>query len=392
MRRIRHYRRVATIVILALGACGPSASSPDELALATLELPQGFSIHLYASGVPDARSIALSPSGVLYVGSRKAGTVYAAVDSDGDHRADRVATIAAGLRMPNGVAVRDGALYVAEVSRVLRYDDIDDKLEDPPEPVVITDDYPSDRRHGWKFIAFGPDGWLYVPVGAPCNACESDNPIYAAITRLRPDGSGREIYARGVRNTVGFDWKPDTEELWFTDNGRDWMGDDRPPDELNRAPRQGLHFGYPYCHGGDVPDPDLGAGSDCRAYAAPVQKLGAHVAALGMEFYTGEMFPDEYRGQIFIAEHGSWNRTEPIGYRVTVVRLDGNRAISYEVFAEGWLAGPDEDDAWGRPVDLEILADGSMLVSDDEAGAIYRISYSGASPTQRSLAPPWAPP
>lgn len=243
---------------------------------------------------------------------------------------------------------------------------------------MVTDDYPSDEHHGWKYIAFGPDGWLYVPVGAPCNICRSRNPIYASITRIRPDGSGREIYASGVRNTVGFTWHPETEELWFTDNGRDWLGNDRPPDELNRAPEKGLHFGYPHCHGRDVVDPELGSEGACEKTVPPVQDLGPHVAALGMEFYTGEMFPAEYRGRVFIAEHGSWNRDDPLGYRVTTVTLDGNRATSYDVFAEGWLAGSDEEDAWGRPVDLEILPDGSMLVSDDKAGAIYRITYQAA--------------
>jgi glucose/arabinose dehydrogenase len=291
-----------------------------------------------------------------------------------------VVEIASGLRMPNGVAFHEGALYVAEVSRVLRYDGIEERLDDPPEPVVVIDDYPSDRHHGWKYIAFGPDGWLYVPVGAPCNICDSENPIYASITRVKPDGSGREIYAEGVRNTVGFTWHPETGDLWFTDNGRDNLGNDVPPDELNRATEKGQHFGFPYCHGGDIPDPQFGSGSGkadgvCSKYVAPAQNLGPHVAALGVKFYQGEMFPAEYRGDLFIAEHGSWNRDTPIGYRVMRVELDGHRATSYEVFAEGWLPGRDESDVWGRPVDLLFLPDGSMLLSDDKAGAIYRIAY-----------------
>ncbi len=375
----RPSRLAVLVTSIALAGCATPAPSAAEPALETIELPEGFSIEVYAAEVPNARSMARSPSGVLYVGTRGAGNVYAVLDRDGDMKAERVVTIASGLRMPNGVAFRDGSLYVAEVSRVLRYDGIEERLKaeefEAPEPVVVTDDYPTDRHHGWKYIAFSPDGWLYVPVGAPCNICKSENPIYASITRIRPDGSGREIYAEGVRNTVGFTWHPETGELWFTDNGRDWLGNDRPPDELDRAPEKGLHFGYPFCHGAGIVDPELGSEGACEEYVPPVQELGPHVAALGMEFYTGEMFPAEYRGQVFIAEHGSWNRDTPIGYRVTLVRLDGNRATSYDVFAQGWLAGPDEEDAWGRPVDLEILPDGSMLVSDDKAGAIYRISY-----------------
>ncbi|HUO87423.1 MAG TPA: PQQ-dependent sugar dehydrogenase, partial [Thermoanaerobaculia bacterium] len=280
--------------------------------------------------------------------------------------------IASGLRMPNGVAWRQGDLYVAEVSRILRFPGIDERLEDPPEPVVVADDYPSDRHHGWKFIAFGPDGWLYVPVGAPCNICDPDDPIYASITRLRPDGSGREIFAHGVRNTVGFDWHPDSGVLWFTDNGRDRMGDDVPPDELNRAPREGMDFGYPHCHGRDVVDPELGHPGACAASEPPAAELGAHVAALGIRFYTGEMFPAEYRHDAFHAEHGSWNRSSKIGYRVMRTKLDGERVEAVEPFATGWLQGEED---WGRPVDVLVMPDGALLVSDDKAGAIYRISY-----------------
>ena len=250
--------------------------------------------------------------------------------------------------MPNGVAFRNGALYVAEVNRVLRYDDIESHLANPPKPVTVNDQFPKDRHHGWKFIAFGPDGLLYVPVGAPCNICEPDENRYALISRLKADGTGTEIFARGIRNTVGFDWHPVTKELWFTDNGGDNLGDDIPPDELNHAPKQGLNFGYPYCHGGDIPDPQFGKKRSCSEFTPPAQKLGPHVAALGMRFYTGSMFPAEYRNQIFIAEHGSWNRSTPIGYRITVVQLENNKAVSYKPFAEGWLQA---GQAWGRPVD-----------------------------------------
>jgi glucose/arabinose dehydrogenase len=356
----------------------PAATTPQGIKLSLIELPEGFEIELWAEDVTDARSMTMGDEGTLFVGTRRDGRVYALKDTDGDGRPDRKFVITSDRRMPNGVAFRNGALYVAEVNRVLRFDDIESRLDDPPEPVVVSDAFPSDRHHGWKYIAFGPDGKLYVPVGAPCNVCLKEERIYSTITRMNADGSELEIVAEGVRNTVGFDWHPGSGELWFTDNGRDLMGDDVPPDELNRlaspSPRSGNHFGFPFCHGGTISDPDFGEQRSCDEFVPPVQNLGPHVAALGMLFYTGDMFPSEYDGQILIAEHGSWNRSVPIGYRLTLVRLDGNEAVSYEPFAQGWLQG---DDAWGRPVDLLQLDDGSILVSDDFAGAIYRITYSG---------------
>ncbi len=340
--------------------------------LSEIRLPSGFAIDYYAQNVPGARSLALGDQETVFVGTR-GNRVYALVDNNSDQRADEVITLASGLDTPNGVAFRDGDLYVAEVSRILRYDDIESRLNDPPEPAVVTSQYPSQSAHGWKFIKFGPDGMLYVPVGAPCNICEVSDP-YATITRINPEGGGYEVFSRGVRNTVGFDWHPQTGELWFTDNGRDRLGDNIPPDELNRAPRSGLHYGFPYCHGFEVLDPQFGEGHSCSEFTLPEIALGPHVAALGMRFYTGDMFPGEYRNQIFIAEHGSWNRTVPIGYRVTLVRLDGNRAESYEVFAEGWLQNGSD---WGRPVDVLVMPDGALLVSDDKAGAVYRIRHVG---------------
>jgi glucose/arabinose dehydrogenase len=280
--------------------------------------------------------------------------------------------IASGLNNPNGVAYRDGSLYVAEVNRILRFDRIGEELEHPTSPKVVRDDLPADQQHGWKFIAFGPDNRLYVPVGAPCNICEKEDPRYAAILSMKPDGSDLEIYASGVRNTVGFDWDPATGDLWFTDNGRDFMGENLPPDELNHAPVGGMHFGFPFCHGPGIPDPGLNPGGDCAGYTEPAQNLPAHVASLGMRFYTGTMFPEEYRNQIFIAEHGSWNRIVPIGYRISLVRLENGTPVSYEVFADGWLDGRTVS---GRPVDLLVMPDGALMVSDDYAGKLYRIAY-----------------
>lgn len=361
------------MAVLAAGFLGflPATGSSADLPVGSIRLASGFRIEVWAR-VPNARSLALAPGGTVFVGTREDGGVYAVRPGPSPDVSGDVVRIAHGLQQPNGVAVRNGALYVAEVSRVLRFDDIEAHLKAPPAPVVVTDRFPKDTHHGWKFIAFGPDGWLYVPVGAPCNICEPRE-VYAAIHRLKPDGSQIELYASGLRNTVGFDWHPETKELWFTDNGRDRMGDDLPPDELDRAPRAGLHFGFPYCHGRSVSDPDYGQKAPCSKFTPPEWELPAHVASLGMRFYTGKMFPAQYRNQIFIAEHGSWNRSKKIGYRLTVVRLKDGHAVSYEIFAEGWLQ--ERDEVWGRPVDLLIMPDGALLVSDDYSGTIYRISY-----------------
>jgi len=345
------------ILAVALGAFAAEAD------LRHVRLPKGFAITLYSDEVLGARSLALGPGGTVFVGSRRPGKVYALTDKDGDGRAERVRTVAKGLKQPNGVAVKNGALFVAEISRVLRFPDVEKALDAgrPPDYEVVADDLPKDRAHGWKFIAFGPDGMLYVPVGAPCNICLSEDVRYAAILRMDPASGRSEVFASGVRNTVGFDWHPATKELWFTDNGRDWLGDDVPPDELNRAPKAGLHFGYPFCHAGTIPDPEFGAERPCRTFTPPARPLGPHVAALGMRFY---------RGDVYIAEHGSWNRTRPLGYRIMRVPLTDGKPAGYEVFAEGWLK---DGRVWGRPVDLLVMPDGALLVSDDEAGAVYRI-------------------
>lgn len=334
-----------------------------------VEVPPGFVIEEYAD-VPNARSLALGDQGTLFVSNRKGRSVYAVVEnSDGS---TRTIELLRDMSTPNGIAFHDGDLFVAQIDRVFRYADIEENLDAVPEAEVVEVDLPSDRHHGWRYIAFGPDDKLYISIGAPCNVCDEFG--YAQIIRMNADGSERETFASGIRNSVGFTWHPVTDELWFTDNGRDMMGDDIPPCELNHAPRAGLHFGFPYCHGGDILDPRFGEGRECENYRPPVQKLGPHVAPLGVKFYTGDMFPAEYRNQVFIAEHGSWNRSKKIGYRVTLVRLDGNRAVSYEPFAFGWLQGQSVS---GRPVDLVVKEDGSLLVSDDLAGKIYRISYIG---------------
>ena len=343
------------------------------LPLNKIKLPDGFKISVFAE-VENARSLAMSPDGTIFIGNRGEDKVYAVRDTDGDWVADEKFVLAEGLTMPNGVAFKDGDLYVAEVSKIHRFEDIENNLEDPKSEVIY-DEYPTDGHHGWKYIAFGPDGKLYVPVGAPCNICLSEKDIYATITRINDDGTGMEIYAEGIRNTVGFDWHPDTKELWFTDNGRDMMGDNIPPDELNKAPEKGMHFGYPFCHKGDIKDPEFGDQRDCSEFVPAEQALGPHVAALGMKFYTGDMFPEKYHKQIFIAEHGSWNRSEKIGYRVMLVTLDDDhKSTGYEVFAEGWLEG---ESAWGRPVALLNMPDGSLLLSDDHAGVVYRVWYEG---------------
>ncbi len=370
------------------GSKNDSSSSPDPsiegempaiteysktLPLEKIKLPQGFKIEIFAE-VDNARQMALSPAGIIYVGNRNGDKVYALKDTDGDYKADKRWVVATGLNMPNGVAFKDHDLYIAEVSRITKLVDIESHLTNPPKPVVVNDTYPTETHHGWKYISFGPDGKLYVPVGAPCNICDSKDPIFASITRMNADGSGKEIFARGIRNSVGFTWHPVTKELWFTDNGRDMLGDDTPSCELNNAPKAGMHFGYPYCHEGSIKDPEFGDKQPCNNFTPPVDKLGPHVAPLGLKFYAGDMFPQQYKNQLFIARHGSWNRAKKIGYDIMLVKLQNGKSTEHEVFASGWLDDASQK-AWGRPVDVLNLSDGSMLVSDDQANVIYRISY-----------------
>jgi glucose/arabinose dehydrogenase len=361
-------RIIFIMLIVMFFSCSMGST---ELPLEKISLPRGFVIELYYYPVPGARSMVQGDEGTIFVGTRKK-KVYAITDTNNDFKGDTLYTIADRLSMPNGVAFKDGSLYVAEVNRVIRFDAIEKNLAAPPKPIVVNDTYPDKTHHGWKYIAFGPDNLLYVPVGAPCNICEEQDPRFASIMRMKADGSGLEIFASGIRNTVGFAWHPDTKELWFTDNGRDWLGDNLPPDELNRAPAQGLHFGFPYFHGKSIPDPNFKPPHKDFTFTPPEQELGPHVAALGMKFYTGKMFPREYQNVVFIAEHGSWNREDPIGYRISMVTIKDNKAMGYKVFGEGWL---NNGKSWGRPVDLLVLHDGSLLVSDDKAGAIYRIVF-----------------
>lgn len=364
------FRFLWAIVLFGSVVCCDIAPAAD---LNGIKLPPGFRISVYTDQTPDARSLALGDDGTVYVGSMSEGKVYAVRDENRDGAVDRVYTLAKGLNMPNGVAVLDGDLYVAEISRILKFKDIGRHLAEPPTAEAVYDDFLKDVHHGWKYLRVGPDRKLYTAVGAPCNICLSEKEIFATLVRLNPDGGNFEIYARGIRNTVGFDWHPDTRELWFTDNGRDWLGDDAPPDELNHAPKSGLNFGYPYCHAKDIADPEFGQRKSCSEFTPPAWTFSAHVAALGARFYSGSLFPAEYRGRLFVAQHGSWNRSAPVGYRVVAVRFEGGKPVDDQVFAEGWLKANGE--VAGRPVDILQMPDGALLVSDDKQGAIYRIAY-----------------
>jgi glucose/arabinose dehydrogenase len=363
-----HMRNLVVAILALLSFSALSAPLPLE----KIKLPAGFQIQLHASGIGSARQMALGEKGTLFVGT--SGDKVHAVTHEG-----KVIELATGLIRPNGVAFKDGALYVAEIHRVLRFDQIEGFLEKGGDlkrtlkPVVVFDKLPTDGHHGMRHIGFGPDGLLYLGIGAPCNVCERADERYASISRINLKKGTLEVFAKGVRNTVGFDWNPRNGELWFSDNGRDWLGDDSPPDELNVAGSAGLHFGFPYCHGTGVADPEFGNKKNCAQTRTATLPLGPHVAALGIAFYQGKAFPESYRDRVFIAEHGSWNRSEPIGYRISSVRIVNNKPMGYEIFAEGWLP-VGEKSPWGRPVDVLVTRDGSLLVSDDHAGVIYRFT------------------
>jgi glucose/arabinose dehydrogenase len=348
----------------------PIPTAPADLPLAKIKLPPGFKISLWASNILDARGMRLGARDTVFVSSLfVAGKIYAVVDKGGERE---VKTIAENLMLPNGIEFYRGALFVGTPRQILRYDNIEDKLDHPGTPALVYDMLPGDATHGWKTLRVGPDGKLYVPTGAPCNICVPDDQ-HGKIVRMNLDGSGVETVARGVRNTVGFDFQPGTGQLWFTDNARDWVSEDLPNDELNHVTQAGQHFGFPYCHQGDFTDPQYGWGKNCADYVKPAALLGAHTAPLGMTFYTGKMFPKKYQGAIFIARHGSWNRSRKQGADVVVAFPDGKGGARTEAFLSGLV---ENNELLGRPADVMQLRDGSLLVSDDHNGAIYRISYS----------------
>ena len=370
---IKLQKIVLTSLLLIFGAEASAQAVTQEL-LKNLHLPTGFSVSVYAENLPNARSMALGDNGVVYIGTGKEGKVYAVEPASSMGKPRSHWLIASGLTMPNGVVFKDGALYVADINQILRFDAISTHLANPPKPVVIYNQFPTDKHHGWKYLRFGPDGKLYTAVGAPCNSCQPSAAIYTSLVRLNADGSDLEILAQGIRNTVGFDWQPDTNQLFFSDNGRDHLGDDVPPDELNKWTEKGEHFGYPYCHGGDIADPELANGKHCNQFKAPVWKFKAHAAPLGLRFYQGQQFPAYYQKQLFVAQHGSWNRSEPQGYRVALVKFNSlGEPVAEEDFMSGWLQ--QDGSVLGRPVDILTLPNGSLLVSDDQQGAIYQVTY-----------------
>lgn len=356
-------RRLAPI------APSPIPTAADKLPIDRLTAPEGFKVEVFMASVPNAREMAVGERGTVFVGSRLIDKVHAIVTRDGRRE---LKVIASGLHRPNGVALHRGTLYIAEVSRISKIEEAEDHVDNPPAPTPVYEDLPKDEAHGWKFISIGPDGKLYVPVGQPCNNCLPP-PTHGQIRRLNLDGTGVEIVARGVRNTVGFDWHPVTRQLYFTDNGRDWLSEDFPEDKLNRITQVGQHFGAPYCYQGNIPDAEFGWGHSCSEFTPPAALMGAHTATLGMRFYTGSMFPAEYKNAIFVARHGSWNRTRKLGGDIVAVKLNVDGTVkSVEPFITGFI----QDNQYvGRPVDVAMLKDGSMLISDDFNGAVYRVSY-----------------
>ncbi|HXL67349.1 MAG TPA: PQQ-dependent sugar dehydrogenase [Xanthobacteraceae bacterium] len=348
----------------------PIPAAADKLPVAKLKLPKGFKIEVWASGVPNARTMRLGDKGTIFVGGRFAGKVFAVVDNNGKRE---VKTIAEGLHRPNGLALHNGTLYIAELAKISKIDNIEANLNNPPKPVVIYDDLPKDEAHGWKYLGVGPDNKLYFQVGAPCNICMPSE-AHAQIRRINLDGSGMEVVARGIRQIVGFDWHPVSKQLYFSENSRDWLSEDVPEDKLNRVTQPGKdNFGFPFCHQGNLADSEFGWGRSCDEFVKPLALMGPHSAVLGMRFYTGSMFPAEYRGAIFLARHGSWNRSQKIGGDVVVVKLNADGTVkSVAPFITGFL---ENNSYLGRPVDVQVLKDGSMLLSDDYNGAIYRITY-----------------
>jgi glucose/arabinose dehydrogenase len=351
----------------------PIPTAGDKLPVDKLKVPNGFKIEVYAAGVGNARTLRQGDKGTVFVGSRLLDKVYAIVEKDGKRE---VKTIYSGLYRPHGLAFKDGTLYIAELSRISKVEKIEDNLDNPPKPVVIYDDLPKDEAHGWKFLTIGPDDKLYFQIGAPCNIC-MPSPAHAQIRRINLDGSGAEVVARGIRQIVGMDWHPITKQLYFTENSRDWLSEDIPEDKLNRLTQPGKdNFGYPYCHQGNIADQEFGWGHSCDEFTKPIALLGPHSAPLGMRFYTGNTFPSEYRNAIFIARHGSWNRTKKVGGDIVVAKLNDDGTVrSIDPFITGFI---ENNNYVGRPADVVVLTDGSMLISDDFNGAVYRVTYGSA--------------
>jgi glucose/arabinose dehydrogenase len=357
---------------LAPVAAPPLSAPADKLPTAKLKLPPGFNIEVYASGIANARSLRIGDKGTVFVGTRFGNKVTAVVKKDGK---TELKTIASGLYRPNGLAYHNGTLYIAELSQISKIDNVEANLDNPPKPTVIYNDLPKDEAHGWKFIAIGPDNKLYVEVGQPGNNVLHDKD-HGQIRRINLDGSGAEVVALGVRHSVGFDWNPVNKQLYFSDNGRDWMSEDVPQDKLNRVTKVGEDFGAPYCYQGNIPDPEFGWGHSCSEFTPPILLTGPHSAGLGLRFYTGNMFPKKYKNAIFLARHGSWNRSKKFGGDILVVYLNKNGTVkSSEVFLTGFLVN---NNYIGRPVDVQPMPDGSILISDDWNGAIYRITYGNA--------------
>lgn len=394
---------------LLLLNCALAKRGARNIQLDAIKLPPGFHISIYTNKVPGARQMALAQNGIIYVGTRTQGKIYGLLPNKNRNKAKVVFDFAKGLNMPNGVAYHQGHLYVAEHHKIIRFNNIDGRETKIIKPTVIASlPFKSAKTHSWHYLSFGPDNMMYVSIGAPCNVCKSDDARFASILRMRPDGKAPEIFAKGIRNSVGFTWHPDTKAMWFTNNGRDWLGDNKPPDQLNVADKPGLDFGFPYYHARRIPDPIYGYMRKPQGLAFPKFELDPHVAALGLKFYTGDQFPKAYHNRLFIAEHGSWNRSIPIGYRIMMVsvaektkkpakstrktksnkrkrskkkkqplnRTKTRNGLTYQPFATGWLK---RHDYWGRPVDILMMPDGSMLVSDDYAGVIYRIYYQSSA-------------
>jgi glucose/arabinose dehydrogenase len=357
-------------------ATPPTVTPVDKLPLDKIKLPAGFKAEVYSSGHPGARTMVMGAKGTIFMGTRQLGRVYAVSEKDGKRETK---VLLQGLTQPNGLAVKDGALYVLAINKVTRYDNIEDKLDNPGEPVDLTDKFnlPPEVHHNWKYAAFGPDGKLYIQVGANCNICEINPGVHGQIRRYNPDGTGMEVVARGVRNTVGFDWHPVTKELWFTDNGRDWAGNAGPEDELNRVAKgqEGAFYGFPYCHANGIADPDVKKPNPCAGVTLPAALTGPHSAGLGIKFYTGSMFPKTYQNVAFIARRGSWNREQKFGYDVVIARTSGGKA-KLEPFMTGLLDSA-KNEFHGRPTYLLQMPDGALLVSDEQNGATYRISHGG---------------